>query len=74
MLIGLFLAQSAPAIEFDEVRNFEDVFVISASAPSGIDLEVRWEIADDYYLYNNKFLSFVSAPTAWCWESRHSSG
>jgi len=56
----MLLAQSALAIEFDEVRNFEDVFVISASAPSRDMLEVRWEIEDDYYLYNNKFLKFVS--------------
>ena len=56
----MFLAQSALAIEFDEVRNFEEVFVISASAPSRDMLEVRWKIEDDYYLYNNKFLKFVS--------------
>ncbi|NCF61701.1 MAG: protein-disulfide reductase DsbD [Gammaproteobacteria bacterium] len=59
-ILAMFLAQSALAIEFDEVRNFEEVFVISASAPSRDMLEVRWKIEDDYYLYNNKFLKFVS--------------
>ena len=57
----MLLAQAAPAIEFDEVKNFEEVFVISGSAPSRQQLEIRWEIADNYYLYNNKFLRFSSA-------------
>jgi thiol:disulfide interchange protein DsbD len=61
MVLGLSLAPAASAIEFDEVRNFEDVFVISGNAPSRDRLEVRWEIAEDYYLYNNKFLRFTSA-------------
>ncbi len=60
-VLGLLLAPTAPAIEFDEVRNFEDVFVISGDAPERKRLEIRWEIADDYYLYNNKFLRFTSA-------------
>jgi len=60
-ILGILLAQAAPAIEFDEVRNFEDVFVISGDAPDRKRLEIRWEIADDYYLYNNKFLRFKSA-------------
>ena len=60
-ILGILLAQAAPAIEFDEVRNFEDVFVISGEAPDRKRLEIRWEIADDYYLYNNKFLRFTSA-------------
>ena len=61
MLGVLLLATTIPAIEFDEVRNFEDVFVISGSAPSRDRIEVSWEIAEDYYLYNNKFLRFQSA-------------
>jgi len=60
-ILGLLLVQSASAIEFDEVRNFEDVFVISGDAPDRKWLEIRWEIADNYYLYNNKFLRFTSA-------------
>ncbi len=50
----------ALAIDFDEVRNFEEVFVISGNAPGRDRIEVRWKIADDYYLYNNKFLQFRS--------------
>lgn len=61
MILGLLLAPPAVAIEFDEVRNFEDVFVISGEAPDRKQLEIHWEIADDYYLYNNKFLRFTSA-------------
>ncbi len=60
-LLGLLAIPQAQAIEFDEVRNFEDVFVISAAAPARDRLEVHWEIADGYYLYNNKFLRFTSA-------------
>ena len=50
----------ASAIEFDEVRDFGDVFVISAAAPTRDRIEVRWAIADDYYLYNNQFLRFTA--------------
>jgi thiol:disulfide interchange protein DsbD len=61
VLLGLLALPQAQAIEFDEVRNFEDVFVISAQATARDRLEVHWEIADNYYLYNNKFLGFTSA-------------
>ena len=57
---GLLLSPAAAAIEFDEVRDFDDVFVISASAESRDRVEIRWRIEDDYYLYNNKFLRFTS--------------
>ena len=53
-------APAALAIEFDEVRDFDEVFVISASAPARDRVEVRWDIEDGFYLYNNKFLSFKS--------------
>lgn len=59
--LSLLTVSTVPAIEFDEVRNFEDVFVISATAPARDRLEISWEIADGYYLYNNKFLRFTSA-------------
>ncbi len=58
--LGSILAPHANAIEFDEVRDFADVFVISATAPDRDRLEVRWEIEDGFYLYNNKFLKFSS--------------
>jgi thiol:disulfide interchange protein DsbD len=53
-------ATSAPAIEFDEVRDFDEVFVISAQALSRDELVIRWDIEDNYYLYNNKFLRVVA--------------
>jgi len=59
-LLGLLLAPAASAIEFDEVRNFEEVFLISGDAPDRHRIEVRWDIEKDYYLYNNKFLRFTS--------------
>lgn len=49
------------AIDPSEVRTFDDVFRISAHAPSRDMVEVRWEIEPDYYLYNNKFLRFETA-------------
>jgi len=48
----------APAIEFDEIRDFGEVFRISATAPDRQHIEVSWKIADGFYLYNNKFLKF----------------
>ena len=48
----------ATAIEFDEIREYGDVFAISAKAVSREAIEIRWEIADGFYLYNNKFLKF----------------
>lgn len=48
----------AMALEFDEVREFGDVFKISAQAVSRDRIEVSWDITEDYYLYNNKFLGF----------------
>jgi len=58
---SLLLSATLPAVEFDEVRDFEDVFVISAQAPGRDRVEVSWKIEDEYYLYNNKFLRFTSA-------------
>jgi thiol:disulfide interchange protein DsbD len=49
------------AIDFDEVRDFEEVFVLSADAPARDRIELRWAIEDGFYLYNNKFLQFRSA-------------
>lgn len=61
ILCALLFSAAVPAIEFDEVRNFEEVFVISGRAPGRDRIEVSWEIAEDYYLYNNRFLKFRSA-------------
>lgn len=56
----LLLPLPAAAVEFDEVRDFDDVFRISATARDRDRIEVSWDIAEDYYLYNNKFLVFKS--------------
>jgi len=58
---SLLLSAALPAVEFDEVRDFGDVFVISAQAPGRDRVEVSWKIEDEYFLYNNKFLQFASA-------------
>jgi thiol:disulfide interchange protein DsbD len=59
-LFGLFLTLPvlAAALEFDEVRDFGEVFEISVLADSRQQIAVSWEIAENYYLYNNKFLKF----------------
>lgn len=64
VLSALLLVATSAAIEFDEVRNFEDVFVISGTAPGRDRVEVSWKIAKGYYLYNNKFLRFQSESEA----------
>jgi len=58
LVLGIFAWTAAAAIEPDEVRRFEDVFVISANAPDRSQIQVSWEIAPDYFLYNNRFLKF----------------
>jgi thiol:disulfide interchange protein DsbD len=60
-ILGLVFSAGVPAIGFDEVRDFEDVFVISGKAPGRDRIEVHWDIEDGYYLYNNKFLKFHPA-------------
>jgi thiol:disulfide interchange protein DsbD len=55
-----FLPAAAPAIEFDEIRDYGDVFRISGRAIAPDLIEVRWDIEPDYYLYNNKFLEFTA--------------
>jgi len=58
-LVFLVLAWTgAAAIESDEVRRFEDVFVVSADAPDRSRIEVNWDIEPEYFLYNNRFLQF----------------
>ena len=60
LLTALLLGWSllAAAIEFDEIREFGEVFEVSAQANDRERIEVSWQIADGYYLYNNKFLKF----------------
>ncbi len=56
----LVLPVLATALVFDQIKEFGEVFTISAQAVSRERIEVSWDIADDYYLYNNKFLAFAT--------------
>ena len=56
----LTLAFTANALEIDEVKEFGEVFRISAQAVSRQSVQVSWQIADGYYLYNNRFLRFIT--------------
>ena len=60
-LCALLATPPLAAIGFDEVRDFEEVFVISAEAPSRNRVDIHWAIAEGYYLYNNKFLRVTPA-------------
>lgn len=62
LLPALLLIGPLPvtALESDEVREYGEVFQISAQAISRDLIEVSWDITDGYYLYNNKFLAFKS--------------
>jgi thiol:disulfide interchange protein DsbD len=60
LMAGLFASGGAQAIDISDVKDFEEVFVISAEAPGRDRIEVRWDIEEGYYLYNNKFLRFRS--------------
>ncbi len=55
---ALLMAGALQAIEPGDVRDFGDVFVISAQAPDRNRVEVSWDIAPGYYLYKNRFLQF----------------
>jgi len=57
-LLLLLMPLMAWAVEFDEIRDFDDVFSISAKPVGRERIEVSWEIAENYYLYHNKFLRF----------------
>ncbi len=60
LITALCLAgsSSASAIEFEDIREFGEVFQVTATASDRQRIEVSWKIADGYYLYNNKFLKF----------------
>ena len=60
-ILGLWMAPVLMAIEFGEVKDFGEVFRISGTAPERGGVEVRWEIEDGYYLYNNRFLRFATS-------------
>ncbi len=54
----LMLPLLATALEFEEIKEYGEVFRISAQAVNRERIEVSWDIAANYYLYNNKFLAF----------------
>jgi len=58
LMVSLSLSAALSAIEPDKVRRFEEVFVISGHAPDRAHVEVTWDIAPGYFLYNNRFLKF----------------
>ena len=54
----LIWSSLATAVEFDDIKDFGEVFEVSANANDRQQIEISWKIADGYYLYNNKFLKF----------------
>ena len=57
-VLTLVVPALGSAVEFDQVKTYDEVFRISARALDRESVEVRWDIEPDYYLYNNKFLGF----------------
>lgn len=54
-LAGLALLAAIPATAADiELPPVDEVFVLSAQASSRDRIEVRWQIADGYYLYRHR--------------------
>jgi len=60
-MLLVLVAPAAGAIQFDEVPDYSEVFVLSADAPARDHVELRWAIEEGYYLYNNRFLKFATA-------------
>ncbi len=56
----LLLSTGARAVEPNEVRPYDEVFAISAELDGPRRVIVAWDIAEDYFLYNNRFLGFAS--------------
>ncbi|HSM68294.1 MAG TPA: protein-disulfide reductase DsbD [Xanthomonadales bacterium] len=59
-LAAFLLPGQLAAIGFDEVLDYDEAYRISATAPARDLVEIRWDIEQDYYLYNNKFLKFTA--------------
>jgi thiol:disulfide interchange protein DsbD len=55
----LLMGQSAVVLADDELFPPEQAFKISAKAVTADQLEISWDIADDYYLFRNK-INFTS--------------
>ena len=54
-LLAAFPAAAAPALAGDiELPPVDEVFVLSAQATARDRIEVRWQIADGYYLYRHR--------------------
>jgi len=61
LLVLLAVPVTASAILPEEIKEYGEVFIISAYAPDRGTIVVEWDIARDYFLYNNEFLKFSSA-------------
>ena len=56
--LALLMPALATALDPSEVKDYGEVFAIEAEAVSRDLVEISWEIAPGYYLYNNDFLAF----------------
>ena len=63
LLAGLLAASPAIAADF-ELPPVDEVFVLSAQATARDRIEVRWKIADGYYLYRHRTSVKVGAGLA----------
>ena len=54
-MLALFQVTLVPVAQADEFLEPEAAFAFSARALDANTLEARWQIADGYYLYRDKF-------------------
>jgi thiol:disulfide interchange protein DsbD len=54
VLAGLLAAFPALAVDESDLLPVDQAFALSASAPAHDRIEVRWQIADGYYLYRHR--------------------
>jgi len=54
MVLSALFTVVAPAAEPDELLPVDDAFVLTANAPERGRIDLRWAIADGYYLYRHR--------------------
>ena len=54
LALGLEAMPASPAIDPDDLLPVDDAFALRAEAPSPDRIEIRWRIADGYYLYRHR--------------------
>lgn len=62
LLVLALVAHPAQAISEEDLLPVDQAFVLTASAPTRDRIEVRWKVADGYYLYRHRIDAQVEGP------------